>query len=87
MKPIEISGMMAFLLVKYPYRQSKDCYIMAEGHPVFCVQCEKEMTAEEVCDHIRYHDKRKGEADIIAIKNGKTCTITGLTTKRQEMPV
>jgi len=85
MKPIIISGFMAFLLVKYPYRQGKDAYIVTDGHPVYCIQCEKEMPVEDLVDHIRFHDKRKGQADIVAIKDGVTHTIKGFTT-RQEVP-
>jgi len=82
MKSIVVSRMMAFLLVKYPYRQSKDAYIIANGHPTFCVQCQKEMPVEELIEHIHYHDKRKGKADIIAIKDGETFVIESFTTQK-----
>ncbi len=81
MKPIVLSGFLAFLLVKYLYRQGKDCYIVADSHPVFCSQCKTEMSVEDLVDHIRYHDKRKGKADIIAIKDGKTFVIESLVSK------
>ena len=80
MKPIVISGMMAFLMVKYPYRIGKDLYAVVDEHPVFCAQCEATFPVEELVCHIRHHDKRKGDADIIAIKNGETFKIEGFTT-------
>lgn len=80
MKPIIISAMMAFLLVQYPYRQGKDAYVVTDNHPVFCSSCEKQFPVEELIDHIRLHDKRKGKADIVAIKDGKTFKIEGFTT-------
>jgi len=75
LKPIILQQSFAFIMVKYPYRRSPDLYVVAAGHPAFCAQCEAQFKVPELINHIHSHDRRKGKAEILSMKDGKIGTV------------
>jgi hypothetical protein len=58
LKPIRIARFGAFIFVTYPYRVTPDLYVCIKGK-CFCTTCERELTAEDIRQHILSHDRRK----------------------------
>lgn len=47
--------------VYYPYRKSGDLYVVIEGSPIHCCQCEDDLADDGVCfwEHIQKHNKHR----------------------------
>lgn len=57
----------AMIGVWYPHRKTPDLYVVLEGRPVFCAQCEATFPAEQWPEHILSHDsRRRGKAGVSA---------------------
>ena len=54
----------AFVGVQYPYRKTPDLYVVLEGEPVFCAQCEATFPIAEFPRHVESHDRRKKKREL-----------------------
>ena len=70
-KPILFSALTGTMwLVHYPYRKTPDLYVAFKDHPVFCARpkCQAdEFPVSDWLTHIRGHDRRHGDADIVTL--------------------
>ena len=47
-----------FVLVQYPYRKTRDLYVVIRGEPIFCAQCEATFDLDGFVVHVESHDRR-----------------------------